>query len=320
LPNSNVVLGGKDIGNDWRSGGKFGLGYWFDNSKRLGGEITYAFFPEQSKTRKVRSDASPNSAVLAVPFFNVYTGANDFDPIAIPGDFQGTASLQSTSCMQSAEANAIVCMPADCGIHITLLAGFRYWSYYETLKFRTSSPFIPPQVVDVYKTTDTFDGRNNFYGGQVGAKVEFKSNQCFVALTGKVALGTLHQRLGIKGHLKTNDFNGFGEVQTFPGGYFALPSNIGNHSRDVFATIPEGKISFGFESDIYRVEVGYSILYVNNVLWAGKMISKYINPTQSVAMTENPTPVLVGPKEPRSQFSSEKFWAHGLNVALEFNF
>lgn len=320
LPSSNVVLGGKSLSHDWRSGGKFGLGYWFDNSRRLGGEISYTFFPEVTSKRRVSSDASPGSSVLAIPYFNVFTGLNDFDPIAVPGDFQGSASLQCTSCMQSAEANAIVCMPEDCGINITLLAGFRYWSYYETLTFRTSSPFIPPQAVDIYKTQDRFDGRNNFYGGQLGAKVEFKANQCFVALTGKVAVGTMHQRLGIDGYLKTNDFNGLGSPEKFKGGYFALPSNIGNHSRDVLATIPEGKISFGFVTDNYRVELGYTFLYANNVLRAGDTITSNINPTQSVAMTENPAAVLVGAKEPRSQFKSSSFWAHGLNVAFDFTF
>ncbi len=320
LPSSNVVLGGKDIKNDWRSGGKLGLGYWFDNSHMLGGEINYSFFPEITKKSRVSSDGSPGSAVLAAPYFNVYTGLNDFDTIAVPGDFEGTASLQSTSCMQGAEVNVLACIPEDCGVNLVLLAGLRYWSYYEQLTFRTSSPFIPPQVVDVYKTSDNFDGRNNFYGGQVGAKIEFKNNQFFVSALGKVAIGTMHQRLAIKGHLKTNDFSGFGPVEKFTGGYFALPSNIGEHSRDVLATIPEGKISFGIVTDVYRAEVGYSFLYVNNVLWAGNMISNKLNPTQSVTSTENPGTVLVGPKEPKAQFKSSKFWAHGLNVSLEISF
>lgn len=88
--------------------------------------------------------------------------------------------------------------PRDCGVNIVLLAGLRYWSYYETLTFKTSSPYVPPQVVDIYKTSDTFDGRNNFYGGQVGAKVEVKCNQFFASLMGKVAIGTMHQRVAIQ--------------------------------------------------------------------------------------------------------------------------
>ena len=39
--------------------------------------------------------------------------------------------------------------------------------------------------------------------------------------------------------------NHFGAAQTFPGDYFALPTNMGGHSRTVFAVVPEVRLNVG---------------------------------------------------------------------------
>ena len=49
----------------------------------------------------------------------------------------------------------------------------------------------------------------------------------------------------INGHLVTNDYDDFTAVQTFSGGYFALPTNKGYHKRTRFAVIPESKSQIG---------------------------------------------------------------------------
>lgn len=319
VPGGNVVLGGKKIDTKWRSGGSFTLGYWFDDSKCLGGEISYMFLPDATKTKSVFSDASSTSSFLSVPFFNVQTGAENTIQIAFPGVYSGRAKLKLKNSMQSAEMNVVATLPYDCEWSFGLLAGFRYWNFNERLTFDTDSPFIPPFTADVYMTKDSFHTKNNFYGGQIGGWIDYHCNQFFCRLKGKIALGAMHQESVIKGELLTNDFNGFGTVQTFPGGYFALPSNIGHHKSNCFAVIPEANITFGYEvTDVLRLQVGYTFLYVNNVLWAGKQISRNISPSQAISYTS--TPVLVGEASPKGSLKSGNFWAQGINVGLEFDF
>ena len=49
----------------------------------------------------------------------------------------------------------------------------------------------------------------------------------------------MQQRVSVNGFLETNDYNNYGATQIFPGGYFALPTNSGDHSRSTFAAVPK---------------------------------------------------------------------------------
>src|SRR5262249_61731824 len=111
----------------------------------------------------------------------------------------------------------------------------RYLRLQETYTFSTNSPFAAPRPPDVFRTRDEFETTNNFYGAQVGARVRADWGSWFVSGALKVALGGVMQSLDIDGRLETNDFTSFGPVQTFPGGYFAQPTNMGHHHRAVFA-------------------------------------------------------------------------------------
>jgi hypothetical protein len=106
----------------------------------------------------------------------------------------------------------------------------------------------------------------------------------------KVGLGAMQQTVDISGSLVTNDFTNFGPTQTFPGGYFALPSNIGTYNRAVFAVLPELGLNIGFQITSWAsVFVGYTFLYTNDVVRPGKQVNRNINPTQSVSWTVDPS-------------------------------
>jgi hypothetical protein len=67
-------------------------------------------------------------------------------------------------------------------------------------------------------------------------------------------------------------------------------------------------------------QIGYNALFANNVLWAGKLIDKRINPSQSSTLSNTPTPILVGEPLPRANLKSSNFWAQGLTAGLRFEF
>lgn len=321
VPASKVVLGGENINTNWRSGGKLALGYWFDPGKQLGGEVSYLLIPNGSTKKTVSSDGSPDSAFLSVPYFDVNSGREQFAGVARPGIFAGTAKLVISNCMQSSEANVITVQPQDCSTNMILLAGLRYWGFEESLSFKTDSPFVPPFPADIYRTKDHFRAENHFYGGQTGTKVEYVCNGFFADMQVKAAFGTMHQKSVIRGQLLTNDFNDFGAAQKFKGGYFTMPSNIKTRKTECFAIISEASVNIGYRvTDRFKLQVGYAVMYVNNVLRPGKEISREINPTQSAALTDTPDPVLVGEALPKSKMKSANFCAQGLNAGIEFAF
>lgn len=314
-----TVLGDSKIDLGWRSGGKFGLGYWFDDCNTIGAEANYFFLAKESKRFAVSSDAT-GTPRLRVPFFNVFSGLEDSSPLATPGVFQGSALLKVDNRMQGAELNIIGAFPScDCDSQTKFgwLAGFRWWNFDEHLRFFGNSPAIDPP--SIYNYTDKFHVENNFYSGQIGASFDYTYCNFFLNLKGKVALGAMRQETEIEGSFTTDEFSGVAE--TFDGGFFALPTNIGHHKKTRFAVLPEIDVNIGYQfSDSLRVRVGYSVLYVSDVLWAGKQIDRNLNPTQSANLDFTSTPALVGIASPTARNKSDSLWAQGFNVGLEYRF
>lgn len=318
-PGTSVVLGGKRIDNHWRSGGRFTLGYTFDTCCQYSVEANYLFLPTGHRKDSIASNGLPGSAILATPFFDVTTGTESSASVSVPGVFHGSAIWRLKNSMQGAELNFVSKHSCGCATKYGFLAGFRYWNFDERFHFRTSSPNLGDP--DVFTTTDKFHTENNFYGGQIGAGIEYNCNCFFAAAKAKVALGAMCERVNISGSTVTNDFNGFGPLQTFPGGYFALPTNIGHHHHTQFAVIPEAEIKLGYNiTNCFRVSVGYTFLYVSRVLRATKQIDRNINPSQSNAIAFVPDVALVGEPRPKAQSRASDFWVQGATVGLEFTF
>src|SRR5262249_10230681 len=108
-------------------------------------------------------------------------------------------------------------------------------------------------------------------------------------------------------------------TSSFVGGRFALPTNIGSHSREVLTFAPEGSINVGFAFTPWlRAYAGYTFLYIQDVSRAGNAIDRVINITQ-VPTAVGPGP-LVGPARPAFNFHETDFWAQGLNFGFEFRY
>ena len=191
----------------------------------------------------------------------------------------------------------------------------------ETYTVTTSSSYIPPESPDIWNTTDRFGATNNFYGAQFGAKARYDSDRWFATGIFKLGLGAMVQSVDISGSLATDDFTDNGSIQTFSGGYFALPTNIGSHSRTVFAVLPELQLNVGYRiTPTASIFLGYSFLYTNSVARPGNQMNRNINPTQSVSYVGEPPVSLQGPAQPTFGFNSSSFWAQGVNAGLGIRF
>lgn len=320
LPGTSVLIGGHPIDLSWRSGGKFAIGCWLDDEHVFASEISYFFLGKRSHQSKVHSNGSDNSEFLAFPFINALTGSESSTRIALPGSFSGTATLTVSNELLGAEWNFLMSSSYDFYGNCKWLGGFRYWNFKDRLTFTTSSPSITVPG-DIFRTHDTFHTTNNFYGGLLGAEWRYRWCDLFFNIQGKVALGAMCEKLNIDGELVANEFSDSTKAETFDAGYLAMSTNNGRHTKTRFAVLPEVNINFGYQpKDWCSIEIGYSFLYVNSVLWAGNQVDRVINPTQAPAITNNPSTTPVGPKRPKALLKNAAFWAQGFNIGITASF
>jgi hypothetical protein len=339
-PGTTTLFGG-DLNYGERLGGRFTIGYWLDSCQTRGIEASYFFLGGPSDNFSASSSDLPGSLLLARPFFNVNSLLQDSQQVSFPDIINGSIGISSNSQLQGAEFNLVCnrcCCCNDCcqtdscqtdscqtdccyqsGHRVDLIAGFRYLGLNEDLHIAENltflptapSPFVPGETITV---VDGFGTRNNFYGGQIGARGEWCRGRWFMNVLGKVALGDTHQEVRISG---TTDFTDPG-VPTVrqQGGLLALPTNIGSYSRDQFSVVPEIGINVGRQlTDHLRVFAGYTLLYWSSVVRPGDQIDFIVNPTQLPTSTGPGT--LVGEARPAFAFHNTDFWAQGINLGLE---
>lgn len=318
-PGTKTFLGGDDLDTGANPGFRLTAGYAF--TERWGVESSFFYIPSRSTSKSVSSSGQLDSVDLIVPFIDATTGRENGTEISFSPIYRGSATETLSNSLMGVDLNAAYALSPSGPWRVDLLGGFRWLRLHETYTLTTSSPFIPPFPQDIWNTTDEFDTINNFYGAQAGVRARFDWKGFFTSATVKFAMGAMVQSATISGSLVTNDYTNFGPTQTFAGGYFALPSNIGNYSRTVFAVIPEIGLNLGYQITSWMsVFVGYTFLYTNNVLRPGNQINRTVNTSQTTSYTEDPAAKLQGPAQPTFKFNSSDFWAQGINVGLAFRF
>jgi hypothetical protein len=255
-----------------------------------------------------------------VPFFDVTLPGESSTRIAQPGALAGNAMLSLTNELQSVDLNGLFRVLGDDSFRVYLLAGLRWWQFNEGLLFQTLSTGVGPQA-DAFATEDRFAARNNYWGGQIGTQLEYRWNNLLVQAQGKIALGGMHEEVNTRGLLITNQFGQAGTVQVFPGGYLAQPTNSGFPSKTRVAVLPEASLSAGYQVTAWlRLQVGYTFLYASSVVRPGEQIDRGINPTQSPAITGQPSTIALGPQRPAAALNATDFWAQGLMLGLALQF
>ena len=321
-PNANAktLLGGDEIDTGHTSGMRFSVDYWFNPERTLGVELGGFYLPTTTEQTSVSSSGAPGSANLVVPFVDPTLPGANFTPLSLAGSFSGSATEKLTTKFWGIEASMVTALSTRESWRLELLGGFRYLRLGEKYTFSSSSPDLPGGPTSVFQTQDVFDAGNDFYGGQVGVRARFQDARWFADATLKLALGAMNQSVDVAGSLLTNQFTA-PAVQSFAGGYFAQPTNIGSHSRTVFAVIPEVGLNVGFRiTNWASVFLGYSFLYVSNVARPGNQVDRSINPTQSASFGGPIPKTLTGAASPAFKFNGSDFWAHGLNAGVGISF
>jgi Putative beta barrel porin-7 (BBP7) len=227
-----------------------------------------------------------------------------------------TITIQSSSQLWDAEANAVYSLLTNDRVHVQLLGGFRYLDLAENLRLSAASTDAATGGEELIQ--DGFQTRNQFYGPQLGARAGVSYGRLFAELTALIAMGPDHETLSINGNSTVTN-GAFGlPTGTFIGGVYAQPSNIGTFRRDVFSVIPEARLQFGYDvTRRLRATVGYDFLYVSDVLRPGNQIDATVNANQSGLFG---TGTIQNPALPAPLLQRSDYWAQGITFGLEFRF
>jgi hypothetical protein len=320
LSGTNVLFGGSDFDHDVFSGGRFTAGFWLDCEHTCGLEGSFFFLGSQSRQACFSGSGEPGSPIIARPVFDVLAGRENAELVASPGQLAGTICATLSSRLWGAEVNGITNLCCGCCYRVDLIGGFRYLELDEGLNITENLAALPGVPViggSTINLSDEFDAHNRFYGGQLGARAEYRWNSWYVDLLGKVALGDTHQVIGINGTTVITPPGG--PTSVFHGGLLAQPTNSGHFSQDDFSVVPEVGLDVGYQvTNHFRAFVGYTFLYWSDVVRPGDQIDRAINLSQ-LPSTSGPG-MLVGPARPAVQFKDNDFWAQGVNFGLEFRY
>jgi hypothetical protein len=318
-PGVNILLGGGEVDTNPNAGFRLTGSYRVDT--RWGVEVSGFYIPTRSTSGSVSSTGEPGSIDLYLPYFDVTSGRENVTEISYWPTYRGSAQATVSTNLGGGEINATWSLPAQDALTIDFIGGFRFLQLREAYTINTSSPYNPPNPADIWSTTDSFDTRNRFYGLQVGARLAYDQGPWVGWMNAKVAFGTMQQRVSINGYLETNDYTSYGPTQIYPGGYFALPTNAGDHSRNTFAAVPEIALNLGYRLTAQAtVYLGYSLLYATSVARPGDQMNRNINPTMTVSWGNDPPVKPSGPLQPVFSFNTSDFWAQNLSVGFAYRF
>jgi hypothetical protein len=323
-PGTVELIGNSTVENDVRAGASFTAGVWLNEDQTLGVEASFLFLQPHSTQIVASSDGS---TLLARPFFAVGTVTNpdgsqsdlaqeDALILANPGVSAGSVRVSTQNLFWGAEANARVNLCGDCFYRADLLVGFRFLELKDRLDISSvtdTTPSTGPVLV-----SDAFHTINRFYGGQIGADLQFWRGRWFVDLRGKFGLGAMCRVVAIDG---ATTFTAGGPT-VVPGGLFAQPTNIGYHTNTDFGFVPEGSCRLGYQFTNYLSGyLGYSAIYLaRNVVQPGNQIDRTVNVNQVASLGVTPVAPLGTDIRPAFAIRGTDWWAQGFQFGLELDF
>lgn len=316
VPGTTVLYGDERVDTGARSGLRYRLGMWLDPFLTTGIEGHYFYLGEGDGSDDF-STFSLGDPILARPFFNVQLGRQDAQLIAFPGIVRGEIDIRTSSEMHSAGALVRQAWRRGPCHQVDLLAGYRYFrfreglSIYENLVVLDAVGFPEGTRIEL---RDNFATENDFHGGEIGMHGTFRHGRLVLDVVGKLAIGNVHQQVRVNGNTSRILPNGRAAVSE--GGLLALPSNIGERSRNEFAFLPELNLNLRYPL-LHNVDltVGYTLLYLTRVVRTGDQIDTGIDPSQLIGIGR-----LLEAERPEARLRDTAIWAQGLNVGLHWSY
>jgi hypothetical protein len=313
-PGTSVLLGNEDLRGGFQPGERFVFGTWFGCSQTWGLEASYLQLNPQSDTRQFNDTTA---SILARPFFNSQSNAEDSQLVNYPGRQSGTLTATASSQLQAAEFLVRKNVTRRCNWTVDFTAGYRYQQLNDHLSINDALSFSSSQTAfpsgSVVTQSDVFDTRNVFQGGQVGLTTFVQLERFTIDATLKAAVGQTDSQVTILGASTTN-IPGQG-ISNQVGGLLALPSNMGVFESQRLSIVPELALTLGWDfTPQLRGTVGYDLVYWTGVARPGDQIDLNLDPRQF--------PPTTSPSATRPQFvlHTSDYWAQGFNLGLDWRF
>jgi hypothetical protein len=317
-----ILFGGKDIGEDFRSAGRFSLGVWLDRCEQVGvgGRLLLSQQDELSFQRASNAAGLP---VLARPFYDTGLPAplpqNQLNAVVISSPISNPTSVgrisdQAKNDLMNLDAYLRVLLYEYQDRRLDLLIGYQFSEIRDSLQlssFSTAGPAPRP-----FTLLDTFDVTNSFHGAALGLQGEYRYGGLTFSMLSKLGFGNMHRQVRIDGASTASPPPG----TPFVGGMYAQPTNMGVYKDDVFAFVPEVELKMAYEvARGLEVGLGYSFVYWTDVALAGDQMDTItfngqvwprVDRNQFFGGTGN-SPVFDG-------INDAGFWAQGLTFGVTF--
>jgi hypothetical protein len=331
---TQILFGNADVLDGSRSGGRLRFGMWLDGRRRIGVEGEY-FELDQESIHFVAASNAAGNPILARPFFNInprdpVTGnpdppaREDSELVSFPGILAGAVSVDAATELKSGRVRGLwnVCCLQDpcggpCGLgnssRLDFLVGYRTLQLDERLTIREDLTSLESDNRGSFDIFDRFETSNEFHGAELGFLWQYVRGRWFAETLGLIGLGNNHQVVVIEGQTVTSPL--IGPATTATGGLLAQRSNIGLHSRDDFAVVPELGVTLGYRlTHRLSATLGYTFLYLSRALRPGDQIDLDVNPDflppEQVPFT--------GPLRPALTMDDTDFWAQGWSAGLDY--
>jgi hypothetical protein len=298
-------------------GGRATVGGWLDPDGELGVEAS-AFVLQRRSTSDVFQGSS--TLPLLVPFQSS-TGDVGAYAFSFPGATTGRLSVDTATQLLGAEANFLHRWYSNRGVTVDGIFGYRFLSLTERLDLFGQSQATGAQLSfaglavprsGTLFTADSFRTRNEFHGGQLGARLEVRRDMFTFGVSQKFGIGSNTQILLTEGKTMATVLD---VSRVAPGGVRVLPSNAGRDTNDDFSFIADTRIEVGVQlTKCFSVRAGYNLLFWSDVLRPANVVSPVLTLSQvPVDPSFSSTPVPNA--RPVNVFRSSDFLAQGLSVA-----
>ena len=309
-PGTTLLFGNEGLNDQSRLGGRFTLGTWLDSCHCKGLEASYLTLDGETQSF---SASNNDFSILARPFLNVQSNAQDARQIAFPAETSGSLDIQASTGFEAFELLYGVTGTNVPGQRVTCLLGYRFAELEDRARIAESTLALAGAIAGTtFDLVDDFNTRNTFHGAQLGIVFAGERNACWSwEALAKLALGTAKSRASVFGETTTTTAGGV--ATTTQAGLLAQSTNIGTFERTNFSTVSELGVTLRrhFQCGASAL-FGYSFLYWSDVARAGDQIDLGINPSQI------PPGILVGSARPALTFEKTNFWAQGLRFGLEY--
>lgn len=342
---NNAMFGSGRVDYASQTGARIALGFWMDREETWGLELRAEAVERGTATFAALGGTSPNQFVINTGFTQTLflvnagppvtqTAVSSF-PLIVVRQTSSSATGSASNDFYDGELNARgVFLRIGC-VDFGGLAGFRYLRYEEELALDTTNRLFRPAGFPIttgdatgslsndlsFTTHDRNRVYSNFYGAQTGLEINMKFGSFFLDTRGTLALGDMHQVADIAGStsvVNNDPAHPTPATALSNGGLLSGPTDIGGHSRDRFAYVPEVNARFGCQlTSWFRCWVGYDALVIGHAASAaGASTTNSLATTVTVAGSTNNVNIA----QPQFRFSDRDVSVQGLTFGAEVRY